>query len=51
LEQPESQHVGVGGDAMITAVFKGDAPATEVTWQSRKTSTDTFTGKNIILLL
>ena len=33
--QPESQHVGVGEDVTLTAVFKGDSPATNVIWENR----------------
>eukprot|EP00116_Pleurobrachia_bachei_P003720 sb/3463982/ len=36
--QPTEQHIGVGSDVTITAVFKGDAPATQATWESRASS-------------
>ena len=35
LKQPSSQHVGVGEDVTLTAIYKGDSPAQVVTWASR----------------
>lgn len=43
-KQPETQHVGVGEDVRITAVFKGDAPAQVVNWQSRISAGTDSTG-------